>query len=392
MPRDLTHVILADDMRPLMSASARRCADENRTAFHMGAVSHDSFLYGSDPKLSTRIHGGLGDDTRAVILSMMDDIRQEKDPAVRAKEQAFVYGFLSHSAVDSVFHPFVYSVSGSQVRQNNPDDKHVALAKTRHRYVETWLDMHFLKEKKLDLDTYKPFKEVMNDSGCKDTLSAFFGRNYQKAFGMDEDQTKMYKKGLYLQMFIGRVTQNQKLGRFLRRLDNFLDGGLGMVVSGFYQKDRRLPPKLKDFKEFKHPVTGETVHKNIQDLTKDALKRGAGYITAAEKYLDTGDREAFLKAVPNINLDTGVENTKLSDIKKAEPLSVEEVKGNKFLKFIKDGFKTFTSGAKSLVNGRHKEQPKYVSPSYAEHKRAAVSKKMSAKTLQELLRQQKSRR
>ena len=227
----------------------------------------------------------------------------------------------------------------------------------------------------------------MNDSETKQAVSAFFGRNYQKAFGLEEDQTKTFRKSLNLQMFIGRVTQDQKLGRFLRRLDDFLDGGLGMVVSGFYQKDRRLPSKLKDFTEYKHPVTGETVHKNMRDLTRDAVKRGADYIAAAEKYVETGDREAFLKAVPNINLDTGIENTKLSDIKQAEPLSVEEAKGNKFLQFIKDGFKTFSSGAKSLVNGRHKEKPKYVSPSYVKPHKREKSVPLNARTLDSLRRQ-----
>ena len=368
MPRDLTHVILADEMCSRLSGQARECAQKNSSAFHMGAVSHDSFLYGPKSKLSTVLHGGFGDDTRAVIVEMLDDIRQEKDPAARNREKAFVYGFLAHMAADSVFHPFVYSVAGSQVRENNPDRQSVKLANTRHRYVETWLDMHFLKEKGLSLDTFKPFKEVAAHQD-KDAVSKFFCRNYQKAFDIKGNVTDVYKKSLSVQLFIGRVTQNQKLGGMLRRLDNFLHGELGMAVSGFYQKDRKLPSKLKDFKEFKHPVTGEIVHKSLRNLEYDAVRRGADFIVAAEKYVETGNKEEFLKAVPNINLDTGIENTKLSDIKQTSPLSVEELKGSKLAEFIKKGVKTLTSGAKAVVN----KQKKIVKAAYPEVRRLTQS-------------------
>lgn len=80
MPRDLTHVILADDTRQLLSKQARVCTYKNRAAFHMGSISPDSFLYGLHSKHSTVIHGGFGDDTRAVVLEMLDDVRQEKIP------------------------------------------------------------------------------------------------------------------------------------------------------------------------------------------------------------------------------------------------------------------------------------------------------------------------
>jgi hypothetical protein len=252
-------------------------------------------------------------------------------------------------AADTVFHPFVYSVAGSQVKENNPDEQSVKQAKTRHRYVETWLDMHFLKEKNLDLDTFKPFKEVFKNPD-RAAVSKFFCRNYQKAFGAKRHLSDIFGMSLDIQLFIGRVTKEQKLGRALGRLDDFLHGELGMVVSGFYKRDRFMPEKLKAFDKFKHPVTGEIVHKSLKDLEQDAVKRGADFIMAAQRYVQDGNKQEFLKAVPNYNLDTGVENTKLSDIKQASPLSVDELKGSKFAQFVKKGFKTLTSGAKAVVN------------------------------------------
>ena len=90
MPRDLTHVVFADEIREKLSPAARKDTGENPAAYHMGAIAHDAFLYGSQPKLATKIHGGLGDDTRAVMIEMMDDVRAEKNPDRQAMKRAFV--------------------------------------------------------------------------------------------------------------------------------------------------------------------------------------------------------------------------------------------------------------------------------------------------------------
>ncbi len=352
MPRDLTHVVFADEIREKLSPAARKDTGENPAAYHMGAIAHDAFLYGSQPKLATKIHGGLGDDTRAVIIEMMDDARAEKNPDRQAMKRAFVYGFLSHAAVDATFHPFVYSVSGSQVPENNPDQKHVDLAKTRHRYIETWLDVHFLREKGLSLDTFKPFKQVANDRRTNAVVPSFFCESYEKAYGVGQDLTPVFKNSMKMQLFVGRVTQNQPLGRTLRALDNALDGRLGLAVSGFYQNDRAMPPILRDFESYKHPVTGKTVAQTLKGLTADAVALGTVYIAAAEKYIRDGVKKAFLKAVPNVNLDTGVENTKLADIKQATPADVEKLKGEKIKAFMRKGFKAFPSGARNAQNER----------------------------------------
>ena len=65
MPRDLTHIIIADDILKRSKDSWAKGVAEQSTAMHMGAIAHDSFLYGPSPKLSTKMHGGFGDDPRA---------------------------------------------------------------------------------------------------------------------------------------------------------------------------------------------------------------------------------------------------------------------------------------------------------------------------------------
>jgi hypothetical protein len=148
MPRDATHFILADETAKIIKS---KDIFDNAEAFHMGCVADDAFLYTASPKLSTRLHGGLGDDTRGVIMEMMDQLKEEKEQAKASEKRAFIYGYLCHMAADLTFHPLIYSISGSQVKSNNRSMHDVELAKACHRYAETWLDMYLMKDKKLSL-------------------------------------------------------------------------------------------------------------------------------------------------------------------------------------------------------------------------------------------------
>lgn len=348
MPRDLTHIILADDIEGKLSAETAENLSLNKTAYHMGAISHDSFLYGPSPKLSTKMHGGLGDDTRNIVLTLMDGVRRETDPETRNVKKAFTFGFLSHIAADTAFHPFVYSVSGSQVRENNPSDEHVRLAKARHRYTETWLDMHFVEKKGCDFDNFRPMRKIVCDVRNRKKLSEFFCDAYQKAYDVNDDVSKGYKRGMLIQLFLGKMTRKPSLAKMMRRLDLLLNDRLATETSGFYQTDRQIPALLTQFTSYTHPVTGEKVHKTLDELANDAVERGVALISAAEKYISTGNRKEFLRDVLNTNLDTGLPDTRLSDIKRAVPVPLSSLKGTKRDAFgRKGGLKLMSSGAEA---------------------------------------------
>ncbi len=147
MPRDLPHIIPADDIREKLPAEMSKKLSSNKTAYHMGAISHGRFLYGPSPKLPTKIHGGPGDDTRKILRTLPDGVRRETDPEARNAPKAFTFGLLPPIAADTAFHPLVYRVSGRPLPENSPSDKDVRPAEARHRCTETWPAMHFLEKK-----------------------------------------------------------------------------------------------------------------------------------------------------------------------------------------------------------------------------------------------------
>lgn len=319
MPRDITHVILADEAAETIKSKE---IFDHLDAFHMGCMADDSFLYTLSSQLSTRLHGGLGDDTRAVVLEMMNRLKEEKNQDKAAEKKAFIFGYLCHMAADLTFHPFIYSISGSQLKDNNRSADDVELSKACHRYAETWLDLHLMKDKKLSFKNFRPFRKIITNLAMRTRLDDFFTDCYQSAlkakkytWGDNFDLQSQFHNGMTRQLFVDKITQSENIGKILRKLDKVLGGKLKLVTSGFYNFDKDIPRRLTAG-SFVHPTTGEIIKKSIADLEQDAVKNCVKFIKAAEDYIKSGDREAFLRTVPNVNLDTGVANSKLLDIRK----------------------------------------------------------------------------
>lgn len=331
MPRDITHIVLADEAADIIK---NKDISGHREAFHMGCVADDTFLYSLSPQLSTRLHGGLGDDTRAVVLAMMDRQRKEKNPSKAAEQKAFICGYLCHMAADLTFHPLIYSISGSQVRENNLSMDDVRLSKACHRYAETWLDLHLMRKKNLSFKNFRPFRKIITNMAMRVRLDDFFTDCFQDAlkakkftWGDNFDLQSQFHNGLTRQFFVDKITQNQTVGSILRKLDRVLNGKLKMYTSGFYDINGKVPQCLTAG-TYVHPVTGETVNKSLDDLEKDAVGCSVRFMQAADEYLKNGNREAFLEAVPNVNLDTGRVDSRLSDIRTKVAMKIYQLISN----------------------------------------------------------------
>ncbi|MCQ2966280.1 MAG: zinc dependent phospholipase C family protein [Alphaproteobacteria bacterium] len=348
MPRDLTHVIFADDIVAGLPEQSRADIEKYPNALHMGAICPDSFLYGSSPVLSTVMHGGLGDDTRSIVLSMLDGVREENDPEKKAMKKAFAMGYMTHMAVDQEFHPFVYSLSGSQSKENNADELGILFAKARHRAVETWMDVHFMNEKGYDFDNFRPMRKIVHDIKNSRELTHFFCDSFKTAYPEQHGVDAGFRTGFGVQLLVGKVTQNQTIAGVLHRMDKVLNGKLLPAVAGFYREGCEIPKAITDVEEFKHPVSGTTVYSSMETMKENAISLGRDYIKVAEEYIQNGDREQFNQKIKNINLDTGVENTKLSDNKVTKPRSIKELLGTKFHNFMNRGpIRRLHSGAKN---------------------------------------------
>jgi len=310
MPRDVTHIILADEAAEIIND---KDIGDNPEAFHMGCIADDSFLYTMSPKLSSRLHGMFRDDTRAIVLEMADELKKENEPLKKAEKKAFIAGYVCHMAADCTFHPLIYSISGSHF--NASSKREAEISKACHRCAETWLDMYFMRAEKMSFKNFRPFRKIIKRVAMRVRIDDFFTDCVQRVlkakkytWGDNFDLQSQFHNGMTRQLFVDKVTQSQTIGKMLRKLDTFFNGKLKLYTSGFYNVNGEVPQLLTKG-SFVHPVTGEKIDKSLGDLRHDAVQTSVKFIKAVDEYIKSGDKEVFLQSVPNINLDTGIENT-----------------------------------------------------------------------------------
>ena len=89
---------------------------------------------------------------------------------------AFVCGFLSHMALDIVFHPWVYAVTGPYY---DPDPDRQADSQMSHRLVESWLDLLMLRRFEKTSTDFDPLKAIRANRMIQSRLPGFLRRKLQ---------------------------------------------------------------------------------------------------------------------------------------------------------------------------------------------------------------------
>lgn len=358
MPRDITHVILADEAAKIVKD---KDIFNHLNAFHMGSIAVDTFFYSLSSQLSSRLHGGWGDDTRAVVLKMLEATKKEKDAEKAAEQKAFICGYLCHVAADATYHPLINSVAKSEKKDSSLDMSDEDFATACHRYAETWLDLSMLKNKNLSFENFRPFRKILVDIDVRNRVDYFFTDCYQKTFNASSynwrdnlDKQALFHNSMTRQFFVDKVTQNPTVAGMMQRLDKILGGKLKPFTSGFYEFSKDVPEQLTAG-SFVHPVTGEVIHKSLNDLENDTIKYSVKFMHAVDDYVKSGRKEDFLNAVPNVNLDTGI----ITPNVRAKTLSYEDnkkvisvTKGNEKVLSNKNGCIDVSSLARDIYKSR----------------------------------------
>ena len=109
--------------------------------YYLGAIFPDILFYSRDPRLSRAayfLHGDTGVPTNAFIFDVLDQVKDRPDE----KTLVFIWGFLTHCAMDIVFHPVVFYFSGYAPQDDQTSQLH---SEYLHLHYETIIDRHFNK-------------------------------------------------------------------------------------------------------------------------------------------------------------------------------------------------------------------------------------------------------
>ena len=244
MPKENTHLWLAHQVLGRLEDAEHRTAFSDLKKYYLGSVAPDSFFYFSQWfDVSERLHGKNGEKTNGIVFRMLDS----------STDLAFVYGYLTHCAADMVFHPFVFSMSGSY---NTREGRH------RHHRLETYIDHMLNSEFYIDEMLY---------AGLADGLA--FSRLIE---GVPEDA---FRKSLQRQIMLNRLFRK----RFLY--------APAMILDSLRITDRRISglfyhslTRQQESFEYPDPVSGKKMKKSLQQMASESAALAVKLINAASLY------------------------------------------------------------------------------------------------------------
>ena len=251
--------------------------------YRLGAIFPDILFYSKNPDISRAayyLHGDTGAPTNAFVFEILDQIKNKPDE----NTLVFIWGFLTHCAMDMVFHPVVFYFAGYDPEDNRDRQLDIDYL---HLHYETIIDRHFNQGIFLEA-MIKPF--VVNDLKIP-PLQDVSRRDIENCLKKQVFYFRLVHSRLYYRIF--KVLA--KMGLVDRRL-----------VAGFYPnlavETRRLLPKLN----YRDILTGTDMETTLEELMKDGINIAIKMIAAAHDYAAGKiSKETCQSTIAGHNLDTG---------------------------------------------------------------------------------------
>lgn len=295
------HALLAED---ICRTSALKL---NQGLVKMGAQGPDPYYFNA-----LNIHKiqslGLADDMHDhrindMLISMLEYVKNHYSMDLHS----FYIGFLSHYALDTLLHPYIYHYTGDYHKDNIKSITHRGL----HVKFERRVDIHFIKLIFNQISYQYPVCNLTFDlkdvpEEITDFMEHIAKKVYQNDFG-----GMLYAKGYH--------HMQQTCKRFVQ--DRFgIKKGLLSIVD-LFNKSQRI--HLKDLsyhnvddhfdylnighETWYHPVTGEPFNLSVPELYVRAYYRVLSLIEHTSNYILNNQKTDFKKLFGNLSLNSGVD-------------------------------------------------------------------------------------
>lgn len=324
MGKEISHILCAE--QTFLSLTGRAgggflsILKDHAREYHFGSIAADTFFYSVRPPFSAGnpsrcgdlIHGAEGADTGRPVHEMLKSLRDAPNDPLFNGKVAFASGFLSHIALDSIIHPYVYHISGNYYADCPVERKD---ARVRHRLIESWLDLHLLASTSLELARCSWLDDVRGNGAVNRELLGFLFSACEKSMDMEAATRKDLMRGYGVQMTLNSVYGKPAVAGLVRRADRMLSGRLGTILALFYPWGYgEVPRELTHFDSFLHPVTGERRGGGFRELWVKALERSGEFLMSLERFLFYGGDDDELRcSVQGYNLSTGLVGVSMKD-------------------------------------------------------------------------------
>lgn len=221
----------------------------------------------------------------------------------------YLYGSLSHYALDSTFHPYVHYISG---RFTKLDKKNTKKYQGKHAINEIMLDsIYYYKDHDKKYYKYKLYNDLFpkikpENNLIKNIDNAFINTfNYKdignKYFDSYNQCYYIYRYLMYDRFNIKKLTY--KIVDFFTPFKNFKSYSYSHHIN-----KPNYDLLNNDHEVWLHPVTGEKHTESVDELYEIAMKKVLSFIKVCNKYFNNKcSLEEVEKVIGNISYSSGLD-------------------------------------------------------------------------------------
>lgn len=312
MPNIITHALCAHDVLQTLKGSALLNDIHAHPRLYSTASSGPDFLFYykaypfQDAHAAAQVHA-IGESVHrekvnAFYAQAMDEIKAQADPIKKAQWSSFIAGHLTHWALDSCAHPFVFYRSGEMS------------GKTRywHYRYESMLDTLMVQHiKRMSLDATRSYELVHLSADEVDSAAHLYQTIVKQVYNAHASaEVDVYAQSFRDMMRISRwlFDPHTRLFPWVQRLERHLNQDWNFSSHMVIGKADTVHDILNlNRSTWLHPSTAEASTLSFVDLYEQALVRAQLALEAFNDVIhQNAAKERLLDVIQNRSYDTGL--------------------------------------------------------------------------------------
>jgi hypothetical protein len=316
MPKEISHIYFADEIKKELKSEIQEILNQNLQIYYYGSTAPDLFYYYLPLKKQWnelgKIPWGLyiHDDKNNLnpIYELLEWEKNNLFPHLKNKIFSFVAGYLTHVAADTIFHPYIYSLTGHYYHSDPELQKKY---QRNHRIFETLMDLFILEN--IYKTTIRKFSLLEKITISKENREILFlyGKSLKDTFFPeinDQSMGKFTELCYNYHIKLVYLFQKELLIKILSLFKNLHSEIENHLCLFYWNHLKKYNIHFYQFEPVPHPITEETIEGNFFEFTEKIKKRGIFFLESAYEYIinQKWDKSFLKEKIPPYSLNTGL--------------------------------------------------------------------------------------
>lgn len=285
MPNALTHYVFAEDVLSSLPDKIRSLVECREKLYYFASMGGD-VLYGLNFS-SDKVKRGYGDVVHSV--KVRESFEEALNKELSEDNLAFLLGFITHYALDSVMHPYIFYAQKTKVAPHVGE----GWQNNTHMLVETELDAYYAMKRFGD-PYYKSTLLFSCGRDVKDATYNFYNHTVKESLNLEVSRGDASLAVTAWRLFTYLLHKGSAAKKLISNLAEKILSSPHLFTAGYRQYP--LPEEWDVLNEKRTPFPTTTdgdgtslSEETVAELYDKALKKAVLYVTTFFEAKENGD-------------------------------------------------------------------------------------------------------